>query len=97
MSDFTDKTLTRYLDQQPSMREALLRDPMQRAQAEHLRNLLNAAARAMAAEGVPEDTQRRVVNRIVWGEPEGRTDEHGQRLALLETPIDFSKQPLPDL
>ncbi|KQX27547.1 hypothetical protein ASD97_24925 [Streptomyces sp. Root63] len=97
MSDYTDDTLTRYLDQQPSMREALLRDPTQRAQAEHMRNLLGAAARAMAAEGVPEDTQRRVVNRIVWGEPEGCIDVNGERLAFLDAPVDFSKQPLPDL
>lgn len=97
MSDFTDDTLDRYLDQQPSMREALLRDPLQRAQTEHLRTLLDAAARAMAAEGVSEDAQRRVVNRIVWGGPEGRIDEHGKRFTLLTTLADLPRHSLPEL
>jgi hypothetical protein len=78
MTDFTDDTLGRYLDQQPGMREALLNDPVQHAQTELMRSLLDVAEQAMAAEGVPEEARRRVVNRIVWGEPEGRVDVYAE-------------------
>ena len=79
MSDFTDDTLGRYLDRQPGMREALLTDPFQHAQTELMRQLLDGAERAMADEGVPDEARRRVVNRVVWGEPEGLVDVHAQR------------------
>lgn len=79
MSEFTDDTLARYLDQQPGMRRALLENPVQHAQTEQMRALLDVAEQAMATEGVPEAARRRVVNRIVWGEPEGRVDVYGQR------------------
>jgi len=79
MSDFTDDTFGRYLDQQPGMREALHTDPVQHAQAELMRQMLDGAERAMTDEGVPEKARRRVVNRIVWGEPEGLIDVHAQR------------------
>lgn len=78
MSEFTDGTLSRYLDQQPGMREALRNDPLQHAQAEWTRQTLAATERAMADEGTPDEVRRRVVNRIVWGEPEGRVDVHAQ-------------------
>jgi hypothetical protein len=78
MSEYTDHTLNRYLNQQPGMRKALLTDPVQHAQAEQLRQTLAVADRAMVDEGVPEDVRRRVANRIVWGEPEGRVDVHTQ-------------------
>ncbi|MFF7881021.1 hypothetical protein ACH40F_07915 [Streptomyces sp. NPDC020794] len=74
MSESTDDLLGRYLDQQPGMRQALLEDPVQHAQAEMMRQLLNHAERAMADEGIPPEVRRRVVNRIVWGEPEGYVD-----------------------
>lgn len=79
MSEFTDGVLGRYLDQQRGMCRVLLEDPVQRAQAEYMRGLLDAAERAMASEGVPEDARRRVVNRIVWGEPAGRVDVYEER------------------
>lgn len=84
MSDFTDDTLGRYLEQQPGMREALHTDPVQHAQTELTRQLLDAAERAMTDEGVPDEVQRRVLKRIVWGEPEGLVDVHGQRRAAQE-------------
>lgn len=79
MSDFTDDTFGRYLEQQPGMREALRTDPVQHAQTELTRQMLDGAERAMADEGVPDEARRRVVNRIVWGEPEGLVDVHAQR------------------
>lgn len=89
MSEFTDGTLNRYLNQQPGMREALLTDPVQHMQVEALRQTLNMVERALADEGVTDDVQRRVVNRVVWGEPEGYVDVHAQmdrqRLAMAES------------
>jgi hypothetical protein len=78
MSEFTDRTLARYLAQQPGTREALLSDPIQHAQAERMRQTLDATDCAMADEDVPEEVRRRVINRIVWGESEGRVDMHAQ-------------------
>lgn len=78
MSEFTDGTLGRYLDQQPGMRDALLTDPVQHMQAEALRQTLSMVERALIDEGVPDDVRRRVVNRVVWGEPEGSVDAHAR-------------------
>ncbi|MEW2420455.1 hypothetical protein AB0911_07915 [Streptomyces nigra] len=78
MSEFTDDTVNRYLSQQPGMREALLSDPVQHMQAEALRQTLGMVERALTDEGVPDDVRRRVVNRVVWGEPEGRIDFHAR-------------------
>lgn len=78
MSEFTDDTLGRYLDQQPGMRQALLTDPLQKAQVEALRQTLNMVERALIDEGMPDDVRRRVINRVVWGEPEGRVDVHAR-------------------
>lgn len=78
MSEFTDSTLGRYLDQQPGMRQSLLHDPAQKMQVEALRQTLDMAERAMADEGIPHEARRRVINRIVWGEPEGYIDVHAK-------------------
>jgi hypothetical protein len=78
MSEFVDTTLSRYLDQQPGMRDALLTDPVQHMQVEVLRQTLNMVERALIDEGVPEETRRRVLNRAVWGEPEARVDVHAR-------------------
>lgn len=78
MSEFTDGTLSRYLDQQRGMRRALLEDPVQCAQTELLRRTLAAMERAMVDEGVDEDAQRRIVNRVVWGDPDGLRDAYAE-------------------
>lgn len=80
MSEFTDDALGRYLDQQPGMRQALLTDPVQNMQAKALRQTLNMVERALVDEGVPDDVRRRVINRVVWGEPEGSVDVHARML-----------------
>lgn len=107
MSEFTDDTLNRYLDQH-GMREAALHDPEQRWEEERLRRMLEIVERAMADEGVPYEARRRVINRVVWGEPEGRIDVHARmaeplmtrdeaRDLLLTTfdPSDFDRTPSP--
>lgn len=78
MSEFTDEVLGRYLDQQPGMRQALLEDPVQHAQTELMRRTLAAVERGMTDEGIPPEVRCRVVNRIVWGEPEGLVDVHAR-------------------
>lgn len=84
MSEYADDSLSRYLDQQPGVREALLHDPVQHAQVEALRQTMATAERALSDEGIPVDVQRRVVNRIVWGEPEGRVDFYAKRREVQE-------------
>lgn len=90
MSDFTDDTLGRYIDQQPGLRQALLHDPVQHMQAEALQRTLDMVECALTDEGVPDDVRRRVVNRVVWGEPEGRVDVYArireQTLGLYDLP-----------
>lgn len=101
MSEFTDHTLNRYLAQQPGMREALLHDPVQHMQAEVLRQTLDMVERALIDEGIPDDARRRVINRVVWGEPEGHVDVHAklrmERDLLLTRfdPSEFGRQPNP--
>lgn len=101
MSEFIDDTLGRYLDQQPGMRQALLTDPVQKMQAEVLRQTLSMVERALVDEGVPDDVRRRVINRVVWGEPEGSVDVHArmrrERDLLLTTfdPSEFGRPPNP--
>jgi hypothetical protein len=80
MSDYSDDSLDRYLDGNAEAKRAYLEDPIQHAQIELQRQALDAADRAMASEGIPEDVRNRVVNRIVWGEPEGLVDVHAQRI-----------------
>jgi hypothetical protein len=84
MSEHTDDVLSRYLGQQPGMREALLTDPAQKMQVESLRQTLTMMERALADEGIPEDVARRVINRIVWGDPEGHVDVHAQMASVRE-------------
>ncbi|MDX3314661.1 hypothetical protein P1S61_37540 [Streptomyces sp. ME08-AFT2] len=97
MSEFTDDTLGRYLDQQPGMRQALLTDPVQKMQAEALRQTLSMVERALTDEGVPDDVRRRVINRVVWGEPEGFVDVHAQmegvrrQMLAADLPPDLAK------
>jgi hypothetical protein len=79
MSEFTDDALGRYLDQQPGMRRALLTDPVQCAQTELMRRTLDALDRAMTDEGVDEEPRRRVVNRVVWGDPDGLVDVYAEK------------------
>ena len=76
MSEFTDDTIGRYIDQRPGLRETLLHDVVQHREAEQLRQTLAAVERAMVEERVPEEARRRVINRMVWGEPEGLVDVH---------------------
>ena len=78
MSEFTDATIGRYVDQDPEQRKAYMLDPAVHLQTEVLRQTLDAVERAMAYEDVPEEARRRVINRVVWGEPEGLVDRHAR-------------------
>lgn len=83
MSEFVDETLGRYVDQQSELRATVLSDPVQNMRIQDLRQTLDAMERALAAEGIAEEVRRRAINRIVWGDPEGLTDVHGQREAMI--------------
>ncbi|NUS79166.1 MAG: hypothetical protein HOV70_23610 [Streptomyces sp.] len=82
MSEFVDDVVGGYVDAQPGMRAALSDDPVQQAQIESLRQALAMVERALVDEGVSEDVRRRVINRVVWGEPDGRVDVHAEMLGL---------------
>jgi hypothetical protein len=96
MSEFTDNALGRYLDQNPGQREAYALDPMAHHEIELMRRMLGAFERTMSDEGVSEEVRHRVVNCLVWGEPEGRVDVyarvHEQMIAAADMPFT-----LPDL
>jgi hypothetical protein len=97
MGEFVGDALSRYLDRQPGMREALLHDPVQNMQAEMLRQTLTMVERALTDEGVPDEVRRRVINRVIWGEPEGRIDAHAQmarvrkQMLAADLPPDLAK------
>ncbi|MGW2938615.1 hypothetical protein ACWDA7_44190 [Streptomyces sp. NPDC001156] len=78
MSDLTDHVVGRCLDQHPEQGKAYALDPVTHHDVEVMRRTLDAAERAMDCEGVPEEARRRVVNQVVWGEPEGLVDVHAR-------------------
>ncbi|WP_435279156.1 hypothetical protein [Streptomyces sp. 1222.5] len=82
MSEHADATLREYVNRQPELRVALLHDPLRKAQIETLRQTLATVEQALADEGLPDETQRRVINRIVWGNPEGLADVHAQMMSV---------------
>lgn len=94
MSDFTDATIGRYVDQNAEQRKAYALDPAAHMRVEALRQTLDAVERAMAYEDIPEETRRRVINRVVWGEPEGYVDARArvreQVLAAYDLPTELT-------
>lgn len=94
MSDFTDATIGRYVDQTPEQRKAYMLDPAAHMRIETLRQTLDAVERAMAYEDIPEEARRRVINRVVWGEPEGYVDVRArvreQVLAAYDLPTELT-------
>lgn len=84
MSEFTDATVGRYVGQDPERRKESTLDPAAHMRIELLRQTLDAVERAMVYEGVPEEARRRVINRVVWGEPEGLVDVYAQMAGVRE-------------
>lgn len=91
MSEFTDDTLSRYLEKDPETARAYHLDSQVHADVERLRHLVEATERAMVDEGVPARVRERVVNRIVFGEPEGReavyVSRREQMMAMAKLPL----------
>lgn len=81
MSELTDGVLGRYLDTEPGLRARILRDPVEHARVESMRRYLDVTEGALSGEGVPEGVRRRVLNRIVWGDPEEPFTSHAERRA----------------
>ena len=100
MSEFTDATIGRYVGQDPEQRKAYALDPAAHMRIETIRQTLDAVERAMVDEGVAEEVRRRVINRVVWGEPEGYVDVHAQmdrqRRAMAES-VALSAEALAEL
>ena len=97
MSELTDGVLGRYLDTEPGLRAATLRDPVEHAQVEMMRRCLEITERALFAEDVPEGVRLRIVNRIVWGEPTEPFMPRGERLVRMMTAQEPSPEVLADL
>jgi hypothetical protein len=72
MSDVADLAVARYLELDREAARAYHLDPQVHADVERLRQLVDVAERAMRDERVPVQMRQRVINRIVFGEPEGR-------------------------
>ena len=72
MSEFVDLTVARYMERDRDTARAYHLDPQVHADVERLRQYVDATERAMADEGVPRQARERVINRIVFGEPEDR-------------------------
>lgn len=82
MSGLSDESIGRYIDHSAQRRTAYRNDPQAHFETEMLRMILDSADRAMADEEVPEEARRRVINRVVWGDPDGVTDAHARNTAL---------------
>ncbi len=71
MSEFADLTVARYLELDREAARAYHHDPQVHAEVERLRQFVDATDRAMMIERIPAETRKRVINRIVFGEPGG--------------------------
>ena len=71
MSEFADLTVARYLEMDREAARAYHVDPQVHAEVERLRQFVDATERAMRDERVPVETARRVINRVVFGDPRG--------------------------
>jgi hypothetical protein len=55
---------------------------VQHAQIGALRQTLTMMERALADEGISAEVRRRVINRMVWGDPEGFVDVHARMASV---------------
>jgi hypothetical protein len=75
MSELTDSIVKRYLDQTPERGDAFRDSPMFHAQVTWTRDVLDLMERAMGREGVPPGARLRILNAVVFGDPEGSEEE----------------------
>ncbi|MER6738228.1 hypothetical protein [Streptomyces puniciscabiei] len=71
MSEFADLAVARYLENDHETARAYHLDPQVHADVERMRQFVEAAERAMRDDRVPIVTARRVINRVVFGDPGG--------------------------
>ena len=92
MSEFTDLAMARYMEQDRETAHAYHLDPQVHAEVERLRQFVDATERAMADERVSKQVRERIINRVVFGDPEGRDAvyvtrrERAQAMAKMQMP-----------
>lgn len=92
MSEFADLTVARYMELDRETARAYHLDPQVHYDVERLRQFVNATERAMLEERIPKQVRERIINRIVFGDAEGRDAvyvnrrEQMQAMAKLQMP-----------
>lgn len=71
MSEFSNLTVARYLEWDRETARAYHLNPQVHADIERLRQYVEATERAMIDERIPKQARERVINRVVFGGPEG--------------------------
>lgn len=99
MSEFTDSLITQHLGRHQDQWEDYLRDSAFHHQTELLRRLLETAEQAMEREGIPAESRRRVLETIVFGDPDAAPrmarDEARELLLTTFDPSEFDRLPNP--
>lgn len=70
MSEFTDSLITQHLGRHQDRWEDYLKDSAFHHETELLRRLLETTERAMEREGIPAEVRHRVLETIVFGDPD---------------------------
>lgn len=70
MSEFTDSLITQHLNQTPSLRDAYHHDAPTYHQVNLMRRMLETTERAMEREGIAAESRKRVLETIVYGDPD---------------------------
>lgn len=92
MSEFTDGLITQHLGRHQDRWEDYLKDSAFHHETELLRRLLETTERAMEREGIAAEARRRVLETIVFGDPdEERRMTRDEARALLLTTFDPSE------
>lgn len=80
MSDLVNQIIDDYISDDPERERAHHMDPQAHFQTEVNRRTLTAVDRALCSEGLPPQARLRVLNYVVWGNVEGRRDQHREAL-----------------
>lgn len=91
MSEFADFTVARYMELDHETARAYHLDPQVHAEIERLRQFVDATDRALMDERIPTEIRKRVINRIVFGEPDGLeavwVSRREQMQAMVQPPL----------
>lgn len=96
MSEFADLTVARYMELDRETARAYHLDPQVHYDVERLRQFVDAAERAMVDERVPRQVRERVINRIVFGDAEGRDAVYVTRREQMQATAKLHMPPTAD-